>query len=79
MFPWSRYFKIACVATDGLFSVSVALVRLIGFLMLGVAEMVFSLSLNGSVDKRLHKSSLALLTLSVEVNKLVLLQEVYCA
>ena len=42
---WGGYLKIACVTADGLFSVSVALVRLIGFLMLGIAEMVFHLSL----------------------------------
>ena len=41
---WGGDFKIACVATDGLFSVPVALVRFIGFLMLGIAEMIFHLS-----------------------------------
>ncbi len=33
--------KLACVATDSLFSVPIALVRLICFFMLGVAEMLF--------------------------------------
>ena len=41
---WGGDFKIACVATDGLFSVPVALVRLIRLLMLGIAEMIFHLS-----------------------------------
>ena len=42
---WGGYLKIACVATDGLFSVPITLIRLVCFLMLGVAEMVFHLSL----------------------------------
>jgi hypothetical protein len=42
---WSGDLKIACVATDGLFSMTVALIRLIGFLMLGVSKMIFHLSL----------------------------------
>ena len=42
---WGGYLKIACITADGLFSVSVALVWFICFLMLGVAEMVFHLSL----------------------------------
>ncbi len=33
--------KLACVATDSLFSVPIALIRFIGFLMLGVTEMLF--------------------------------------
>ena len=37
--------KLACVATDSLFSVPIALVWFICFLMLGVAEMIFHLSL----------------------------------
>ena len=52
---WGRDLKIACVATDGFFSVSIALIRLVCFLMLGVAEMVFHLSFKGSIDKRLHE------------------------
>ena len=36
--------KIACVATDSLFSVPIALIRLIRLLMLGIAEMIFHLS-----------------------------------
>ena len=42
---WSGDLKIACVTADGLFSVPVALVWLICFLMLRVAKMVFHLSL----------------------------------
>ena len=42
---WGGDLKIACVATDGLFSVPITLIRLVCFLMLGVAEMVFHLSL----------------------------------
>ena len=42
---WGGYLKLACVTADGLFSVPIALVRLVCFLMLGVAEMVFHLSL----------------------------------
>ena len=45
--------EFACVATDGIFSVTV---RLNGFLMLGVAQMVFNLSFKRGVDKRLHES-----------------------
>ena len=41
---WGGDLKLACVATDGLFSVPVALVRLIRLLMLGIAEMIFHLS-----------------------------------
>ena len=41
---WGGYLKIACVATDGLFRMSIALIRFICFLMLRVAEMVFHLS-----------------------------------
>ena len=52
---WGRDFKIACITADSLFSVSVALVWLVCFLMLGVAEMVFHLSFKGSIDKRLHE------------------------
>ena len=33
---WGGYLKIACVATDGLFSVPVALIRFIRLFMLGV-------------------------------------------
>ena len=42
---WGGYLKLACVATDGLFSVTVALIRFIRLFMFGVAEMVFHLSL----------------------------------
>ena len=52
---WGGYLKIACVATDGLFSVPITLIRLVCFLMLGVAEMVFHLSFKSSVDKGLHE------------------------
>jgi len=52
---WGGYLKIACVATDGLFSVPVALIRFIRLFMLGVAEMVFHLSFKSSVDKGLHE------------------------
>ena len=52
---WGGYLKLACVATDGLFSVSVALVRLVCFLMLGVAQMLFHLSFKSSIDKGLHE------------------------
>ena len=52
---WGGYLKIACVTADGLFSVPVALVRLIRLFMLGIAEMIFHLSFKGSVDKRLHE------------------------
>src|SRR5699024_5229458 len=52
---WGGYLKIACVTADGLFSVSVALVWFICFLMLGVAEMVFHLSFKGGIDKGLHE------------------------
>jgi len=52
---WGGYFKLACVATDGLFSVTVTIVWLDGFLMLGVAQMVFYLSLKSGVDKGLHE------------------------
>ena len=41
---WGGYLKIACVTADGLFSVPIALIRLICFLMLGIAQMVFHLS-----------------------------------
>src|SRR5690606_13363958 len=47
--------KLACVATDSLFSVPIALVRLVCFFMLGVAKMLFHLSFKGSIDKRLHE------------------------
>ena len=52
---WGGDLKIACITADGLFSVSVALVWFICFLMLGVAEMIFHLSFKGSVDKGLHE------------------------
>lgn len=52
---WGGDLKIACVATDGLFSVSIALVRLVCFLMLGVAYMVFHLSFKSGIDKGLHE------------------------
>jgi len=52
---WSGDFKIARVTADCLFSVPIALVWLVCFLMLGVAEMVFHLSFKGSIDKRLHE------------------------
>ncbi len=42
---WGGYLKLACVATDGLFSVPVTLIRFIRLFMFGVAEMVFHLSL----------------------------------
>ena len=42
---WGGYLKIACVATDGLFSVPVALIRFIRLFMFGVAKMLFHLSL----------------------------------
>ena len=38
---WSGDLKVACVATDGLFSMTVALIRLVCFFMLGVAKMLF--------------------------------------
>ena len=38
---WGGDLKIACVTADCLFSVPIALVRLVCFLMLGVAELVF--------------------------------------
>ena len=41
---WGRDLKRACVATDGLFSMTVALIRLVCFFMLGVSKMVFHLS-----------------------------------
>ena len=44
-FSWGGDLKIACVTADCLFSAPIALVRLVCFLMLGVAEMVFHLSL----------------------------------
>ena len=52
---WGGYLKIACVTSDGLFSVTVALVRLIRLFMFGVAEMVFHLSFKSSIDKGLHE------------------------
>ena len=52
---WGGDLKVACVATDGLFSVPITLIRLVCFLMLRIAEMVFHLSFKGSVDKRLHE------------------------
>ena len=52
---WGGDLKIAYVTADCLFSVSVALVRLIRLFMLGVAEMIFHLSFKGSVDKGLHE------------------------
>ncbi len=52
---WGGYLKIACVTADGLFSVPIALIRLVCFFMLGVAEMIFHLSFKGSVDKGLHE------------------------
>ena len=52
---WGGDFKIACVATDGLFSMTVALIRLVCFFMLGVAKMLFHLSFKGSVDEGLHE------------------------
>ena len=42
---WGGDLKLACVATDGLFSVPVTLIGFISFFMLGIAEMVFHLSL----------------------------------
>lgn len=42
---WGGYLKLACVTADGLFSVSIALVWFIRLFMLGIAEMVFHLSL----------------------------------
>ena len=42
---WGGYLKIACVTADGLFSVPITLIRLVCFLMLGIAEMVFHFSL----------------------------------
>ena len=42
---WGGYLKIACVTSDGLFSVPVTLIRFIRLFMLGIAEMVFHLSL----------------------------------
>ena len=47
--------KIACVTADGLFSVPIALVRLVCFFMLGVAKMLFHLSFKGSINKGLHE------------------------
>ncbi len=41
---WGGYLKIARVTADGLFSVPIALVWLVCFLMLGIAEMVFHLT-----------------------------------
>ena len=38
---WGRDLKIAAITADSLFSVPIALVRLICFFMLGVAEMLF--------------------------------------
>ncbi len=52
---WGGYLNIAYVTADGLFSVSTALIRLVCFFMLGVAEMVFHLSFKSSVDKGLHE------------------------
>jgi len=52
---WSGDLKVACVATDGLFSMTVALIRLVCFFMLGVSKMLFHLSFKGSVDKGLHE------------------------
>ena len=36
-----RDLKLACVATDSLFSVTIALIRPVCLFMLGVAEMLF--------------------------------------
>jgi len=41
---WGGDLKIACVTADGLFSMPIALIRLVCFFMLGIAEMVFHLS-----------------------------------
>ena len=41
---WGGDLKGACVATDGLFSMTVALIRLVCFFMLGVSKMLFHLS-----------------------------------
>ena len=47
--------KLACVTADCLFSVPIALVRLVCFFMLGVAKMLFHLSFKGSINKGLHE------------------------
>ena len=52
---WGGDFKIARVTVDCLFSVPIALVWLVCFLMLGVAKMVFHLSFKDSINKRLHE------------------------
>ena len=52
---WGGYLKIACVTADGLFSMTVTLIRLVCFFMLGVAKMIFHLSFKSSVDKGLHE------------------------
>ena len=52
---WGGDIKIACVTADGLFSMTVALIRFIGFLMLGLTEVVFHLGFKCGVDKGLHE------------------------
>ena len=52
---WGRDLKIAAITADSLFSVSIALIRLVCFLMLRIAKMLFHLSFKGSVDKGLHE------------------------
>ncbi len=52
---WSGYLKVTCVTADSFFSVPIAFIWLIGFLMLRIAEMVFHLGFKGSVNKGLHE------------------------
>ena len=65
---WGGDFKIACVATDGLFSVPIALVRLVCFFMLRIAEMIFHLSFKGSIDKGLHELLLKIFDVIKAIN-----------
>ena len=52
---WGRDLKIAAITADSLFSLPIALIRLVCFFMLGVAKMLFHLSFKGSINKRLHE------------------------